>query len=137
MECFYFFFFKQKTAYEMRISDWSSDVCSSDLQSHLLVLLTAGANSAARPVARAAGFFAGCAHAQGNETVPPAINPCSMQRNANAEEHPWRSRRICGFEASEINRRCGRCGPGSGRRLGHCVDEPVRTRPPAGGGDRR
>src|SRR3546814_6644206 len=29
---FIFFFFKQKTAYEMRISDWSSDVCSSDLQ---------------------------------------------------------------------------------------------------------
>src|SRR3546814_9183822 len=29
----YFFFFKQKTAYEMRISDWSSDVCSSDLGS--------------------------------------------------------------------------------------------------------
>src|SRR3546814_5044266 len=28
---YYFFFFKQKTAYEMRISDWSSDVCSSDL----------------------------------------------------------------------------------------------------------
>src|SRR3546814_8736690 len=28
---FNFFFFKQKTAYEMRISDWSSDVCSSDL----------------------------------------------------------------------------------------------------------
>src|SRR3546814_10189181 len=35
--CFYcdcFFFFKQKTAYEMRISDWSSDVCSSDLDWH-------------------------------------------------------------------------------------------------------
>src|SRR3546814_3130204 len=29
--CVSFFFFKQKTAYEMRISDWSSDVCSSDL----------------------------------------------------------------------------------------------------------
>src|SRR3546814_2065356 len=29
--CVFFFFFKQKTAYEMRISDWSSDVCSSDL----------------------------------------------------------------------------------------------------------
>src|SRR3546814_18708612 len=29
--CLVFFFFKQKTAYEMRISDWSSDVCSSDL----------------------------------------------------------------------------------------------------------
>src|SRR3546814_10904911 len=32
VECCLFFFFKQKTAYEMRISDWSSDVCSSDLQ---------------------------------------------------------------------------------------------------------
>src|SRR3546814_3764006 len=31
------FFFKQKTAYEMRISDWSSDVCSSDLQPRLVV----------------------------------------------------------------------------------------------------
>src|SRR3546814_3544002 len=30
-----FFFFKQKTAYEMRISDWSSDVCSSDLPAEL------------------------------------------------------------------------------------------------------
>src|SRR3546814_7388373 len=29
--CIFVFFFKQKTAYEMRISDWSSDVCSSDL----------------------------------------------------------------------------------------------------------
>src|SRR3546814_92720 len=33
----YIFFFKQKTAYEMRISDWSSDVCSSDLL-HCLIL---------------------------------------------------------------------------------------------------
>src|SRR3546814_7978665 len=31
VDCVVFFFFKQKTAYEMRISDWSSDVCSSDL----------------------------------------------------------------------------------------------------------
>src|SRR3546814_1655730 len=34
--CVFFFFFKQKTAYEMRISDWSSDVCSSDLQAQLV-----------------------------------------------------------------------------------------------------
>src|SRR3546814_3629421 len=32
-----FFFFKQKTAYEMRISDWSSDVCSSDLMRRWVV----------------------------------------------------------------------------------------------------
>src|SRR3546814_8129907 len=44
--CFYnciwlcvFFFFKQKTAYEMRISDWSSDVCSSDLNSAVFFVL--------------------------------------------------------------------------------------------------
>src|SRR3546814_15945550 len=36
-----FFFFKQKTAYEMRISDWSSDVCSSDLR-----LLSVGIDTA-------------------------------------------------------------------------------------------
>src|SRR3546814_14793723 len=41
MECF---FFKQKTAYEMRISDWSSDVCSSDLD------LILGANAVQQPV---------------------------------------------------------------------------------------
>src|SRR3546814_2870036 len=34
-EAWKFFFFKQKTAYEMRISDWSSDVCSSDLRDHV------------------------------------------------------------------------------------------------------
>src|SRR3546814_914270 len=35
-----FFFFKQKTAYEMRISDWSSDVCSSDLQNKAIEVLS-------------------------------------------------------------------------------------------------
>src|SRR3546814_539769 len=35
--CFVFFFFKRKTAYEMRISDWSSDVCSSDLDLVIIV----------------------------------------------------------------------------------------------------
>src|SRR3546814_7926390 len=50
MQCPYliFFFFKQKTAYEMRISDWSSDVCSSDLEAdrlfghHVPILALAG-----------------------------------------------------------------------------------------------
>src|SRR3546814_17901135 len=35
--CVLLFFFKQKTAYEMRISDWSSDVCSSDLRHFMMV----------------------------------------------------------------------------------------------------
>src|SRR3546814_2294612 len=40
------FFFKQKTAYEMRISDWSSDVCSSDLYVGYGVLCTADGGDA-------------------------------------------------------------------------------------------
>src|SRR3546814_3657472 len=45
---FPFFFVKQKTAYEMRISDWSSDVCSSDLLEHV------------RKYRREACYHAGC-----------------------------------------------------------------------------
>src|SRR3546814_1970556 len=44
-----FFFFKQKTAYEMRISDWSSDVCSSDLDLCLSVRLSFAVQPAAVP----------------------------------------------------------------------------------------
>src|SRR3546814_5588882 len=41
-----FFFFKQKTAYEMRISDWSSDVCSSDLRHAAVAILRQRAEQA-------------------------------------------------------------------------------------------
>src|SRR3546814_6525467 len=60
-----FFFFKQKTAYEMRISDWSSDVCSSDLvdlaisrQENALSVLTGRAPAAIRPRAKLSGLQA-------------------------------------------------------------------------------
>src|SRR3546814_7190988 len=52
---FVIFFFKQKTAYEMRISDWSSDVCSSDLLhefGHLVHAILGGD----QPWARFSGF---------------------------------------------------------------------------------
>src|SRR3546814_3095432 len=49
-----FFFFKQKTAYEMRISDWSSDVCSSDL-------LANGRDRARQNLGRTAGGRCGAA----------------------------------------------------------------------------
>src|SRR3546814_8526595 len=42
-----FFFFKQKTAYEMRISDWSADVCSSDLWSQTQKLVVPAPHRAA------------------------------------------------------------------------------------------
>src|SRR3546814_14595762 len=55
--CCLFFFFKQKTAYEMRISDWSSDVCSSDLLLAAEGVALAGGTDAGDdplPLARAA-----------------------------------------------------------------------------------
>src|SRR3546814_10216293 len=56
MKMIYFFFFKQKTAYEMRISDWSSDVCSSDLSRSLGVSGTGtGAGAGTRAGAGAGG----------------------------------------------------------------------------------
>src|SRR3546814_6337471 len=45
----YVFFFKQKTAYEMRISDWSSDVCSSDLLRTIIRWLPPGEIPSTRP----------------------------------------------------------------------------------------
>src|SRR3546814_14973534 len=53
MSCNFLFFFKQKTAYEMRISDWSSDVCSSDLE-HEAVADDADVLAAAEDLAQAA-----------------------------------------------------------------------------------
>src|SRR3546814_10352050 len=40
----FFFFFKQKTAYELRISDWSSDVCSSDLRTRWFAIDSSAAS---------------------------------------------------------------------------------------------
>src|SRR3546814_9892265 len=56
MVSLFFFFFKQKTAYEMRISDWSSDVCSSDLhqRQHHPVAGAGRLGGQARAVARSA-----------------------------------------------------------------------------------
>src|SRR3546814_2261561 len=47
--CF-FVFFKQKTAYEMRISDWSSDVCSSDLEPEAPTMATLSPAAMAKPM---------------------------------------------------------------------------------------
>src|SRR3546814_10688954 len=52
--CLRFFFFKQKTAYEMRISDWSSDVCSSDLLAVPLLVYVVGVSSTHAAIGTAA-----------------------------------------------------------------------------------
>src|SRR3546814_19120498 len=53
-----FFFFKQKTAYEMRISDWSSDVCSSDLLADTIERLGRGKTDEIDPLLLGVGDFA-------------------------------------------------------------------------------
>src|SRR3546814_8895484 len=58
----FFFFFKQKTAYEMRISDWSSDVCSSDLLLANIPSLLA-AHAAGLPRERLLKQLPGCGQA--------------------------------------------------------------------------
>src|SRR3546814_13376693 len=96
-----FFFFQQKTAYELRISDWSSDVCSSDLF-----------RRAALPAARRAAY-------------EPAHPPAGRRRTEDAQEAPVRYH---GMPVPGIDRRAaalrsadrgvsgeGRCGL-AGRR---------------------
>src|SRR3546814_17672549 len=54
-----FFFFKQKTAYEMRISDWSSDVCSSDLVAKKVEAVAGALSERAQQTGRDAVTVAG------------------------------------------------------------------------------
>src|SRR3546814_7150486 len=87
-----FLFFKQKTAYEVRISDWSSDVCSSDLPRATVGLLAHGSplRTAPKPalLPRKAGV--------GGEMRPerPAQADGGTE-GRNAMEHPKRKRRGC------------------------------------------
>src|SRR3546814_3834469 len=72
-----FFFFKQKTAYEMRISDWSSDVCSSDLG-----FIQAPARIKATPPEPAQPLL----HLRG-VALDPAIDRRMVDRNAAFRQH--------------------------------------------------
>src|SRR3546814_8459070 len=73
-----FFFFKQKTAYEMRISDWSSDVCSSDLQ-----ILYAGEVTTAAKTEMRQELSCRCKKqgASGNLAAPSRTNPARLHQN--------------------------------------------------------
>src|SRR3546814_9503209 len=71
----FFFFFKQKTAYEMRISDWSSDVCSSDLAE-------LDQREARRPEEKAAHHRAVAVQAR---SAPASLTVCIMT-TARSEE---------------------------------------------------
>src|SRR3546814_10530608 len=90
------FFFKQKTAYEMRISDWSSDVCSSDLpppSNHQIALSAAGQSPSRLAVTLAEARIVGSPWAvcvlcslsiRLSVRLAPSSNICSVPRS---EEH--------------------------------------------------
>src|SRR3546814_7991985 len=80
--CCFFFFFKQKTAYEMRISDWSSDVCSSDL----------GARRARRSLLPASGCEHGSVQADGSGQ--DGAGALSWERESCAETGRSEERRV-------------------------------------------
>src|SRR3546814_19735354 len=89
------FFFKQKTAYEMRISDWSSDVCSSDL--------------------RRAGFR------QGVDRCAPALSVRALGAAVREIQLRGAQRRVARIRTVRPRRRCiHRCGKGSRRPLRAC-----------------
>src|SRR3546814_2511759 len=78
--CCFIFFFKQKTAYEMRISDWSSDVCSSDLRT---TLSAPASGDARKPVSR---LPSGLNRARRFRETPSAVvNDRSEERRVGKE----------------------------------------------------
>src|SRR3546814_10030897 len=89
--CVDFFFFKQKTAYEMRISDWSSDVCSSDLR-----------GCGAVQMARRRILSRPRREVQPDDQLsrPPAADQPGRQRLFRG--HPNRDGAICGVRRSEL-----------------------------------
>src|SRR3546814_10248769 len=87
LSIYFFFFFKQKTAYEMRISDWSSDVCSSDLCA-IAAAMTALAHggSALAQVAGTGEFAIGSGTISPPGPLGPGAPPNSTQVTVNGAQ---------------------------------------------------
>src|SRR3546814_17929123 len=92
--CIVFFFFKQKTAYEMRISDWSSDVCSSDLKARKALSAIRDEQDRRLHEARRA------IHAEFGDAISAASKALN-EASANvrkvkdtAPDHPWTGKRV-------------------------------------------
>src|SRR3546814_3885619 len=97
------FFFKQKTAYELRISDWSSDVCSSDLAVRItrrtrsaraeskhwkIALCSESAGSSVAPWRTAASITSAPAETSGSLLASTTVPPCSSAAiTGRSEEH--------------------------------------------------
>src|SRR3546814_16645262 len=106
---FLLFFFKQKTAYELRISDWSSDVCSSDLRAAEAVPFRAfrhrGAAAGARRRDRARLLHQDRLEADPHLYRPPRIEGARSEERRVGKEcvSTCRSRRWAYHETKKLN----------------------------------
>src|SRR3546814_16669945 len=93
-----FFFFKQKTAYEVRISDWSSDVCSSDLPaSHLPATRHGLSTLPTNPASFSMRAFCSRRNSQDWGTIsscraPTALRSCSATTSDRSSRRHWKPR---------------------------------------------
>src|SRR3546814_13678985 len=97
---FFVFFFKQKTAYEMRISDWSSDVCSSDLHHCFGDHVIGNCKAAPNPEVRLTG-------SQGVELARRYdldVNPVVTMKVCQARHQPGGSEAVRGGDLQQIGR---------------------------------
>src|SRR3546814_10644414 len=118
MLCFLFigcFFFKQKTAYEMRISDWSSDVCSSDLLIIGIIIIEGGGIERQRAV---------------HEAVPGAdfkgVDIFRLERRAIIDGGKLHEGKIAGQSLPEVDNE--RTDAGRGGRLDDLLRRRVARR---------
>src|SRR3546814_10335466 len=86
----WFFFFKHKTAYELRISDWSSDVCSSDLVQH-------------GDGAQALVDLARLGHQRRNLVKRPHVEAARLHRHQQRVSHGERGAQRAGITAAHVN----------------------------------
>src|SRR3546814_2518099 len=122
---FYFFFFKQKTDYGMRISDWSSDVCSSDLLSGIFDLRIGCAHGSRQ---------SGCRHRAGRADLALTADLGPGNGRVELDEHADRA----GGQQDIVHARAIRTRPeipivaqhgGDDARgaVGGCSDDPSRS----------
>src|SRR3546814_11355500 len=124
------FFFKQKTAYEMRISDWSSDVCSSDLpRPTVLVCGGCGENHPHPTLLLQGRASSGGLRATGSESAE-AIGEC-LDRLAGAGDGGVEELTVAARVRDHVRAHCG-----AGQVAGTlCVSEPRTRKRERGGGN--
>src|SRR3546814_5310838 len=124
----FFFFFKQKTAYEMRISDWSSDVCSSDLTDRRYDDDHVGGRGGGELCLPEAAS----AHSE-SRRQPSCGNDLQLQRLRFERRHPdrRRPRLVARHELARLARRvrhCADCHQGRHRNSARCPKGDSRRR---------